>query len=240
MKTLKLLLATGVLSASCVLLSSFTDSTYQRNQPQNPSMQPQDSSNKAWYQADNNDSLGCDRFELNIFDQNDEHTLYNKYGYSRGDLHHIFKYTYDVNTVQTFRGNVNKVMRVRYPDGDCYVVVLLNTDSGDYLVNLGPVWFIDENGLVVNEGDSLQVRGSKVRMNGRYLIITSEIKKDGEILKFRDMQGTPSWGTHPNLGTPQEGIMLKKSWQSPSSPNPALQQQMNKVPVPSTPSNQGY
>lgn len=213
---MKRLMAAGILCTSSLFFFSFTDSSYQKNgmSTQNkPSTSTQDNATgDSWA-----DDCG-DRFELNIFDQNDQETLYSKYGYSRGDMHHIFKYGYDTKTVETFRGTVDKVMRARYPDGDCYVLLILKTDDGDYLVNLGPVWYIDENGLVVNEGDSLQVRGSKVRMNGRFLIISAEIKKDGEVLKFRDSQGQSTWGAQPSTAAPQ-----KNSSTAPTNPNRSYQ-----------------
>jgi len=233
MKKMKLMLTAGLLCTSTLLLSSFTDSTYQKNGSSSytgPGSNVNQQAHKnrgegSWYDTQSTNQPQ-DRFEINVFDQNDEQALYETYGYSRGDMHHVYKYNFDTKTVETFRGTVEKVMRAKYPDGNCYVLIILRADDGDYLVNLGPVWFIDENGLVINEGDTLQVRGSKVRMNGRYIVIAGEVKKDGEVLKFRDVQGQPTWGNQPGsssyLQQKKDGLEYGKkgsSWGSSSYNN---------------------
>lgn len=232
-----MLLAAAVMCTSSLMLSSFTDSSYQKTNPANPAS-PLNPTNPAysgtpattsvngktgggaWYDTNKVPTLAdkelCgDRFELNVFDQNDEQALYDKYGYSRGDMHHVFNYKFDINTVETFSGTVSKVMRARYPDGDCYVLIIISTDSGDYLVNVGPVWYIDQNSWVINEGDTIQLRGSKVRMNGRFLILVSEIKKNGEVLKFRDFQGNQAWTNRQDMSNsaiPKGMNMQTQGW----------------------------
>jgi hypothetical protein len=153
--------------------------------------------NNNWNQNRNNDHTSSDLTDINVFQKEDEENLYQEYGYSRGDLNYIYRYQYDVNSIDTIRGEVLKVMRVKYPDGDCYIVVLIRSDHGDVLINLGPVWYLDQNGIIVDEGDTLFVKGSKVRINGRYIFIAAELRSDGEYLRLRDVQGNPVWlNTH--------------------------------------------
>ncbi len=42
-------------------------------------------------------------------------------------------------------GKVSRVLRVKYPDGDCYLVLIVSTNTGNYLVNVGQVSYLDEN-----------------------------------------------------------------------------------------------
>lgn len=137
----------------------------------------------------------CSTSDLSVFQEEDEEQMYNGSGFSRGDIRNLFTYKYDPKSEMSVSGNVTKVARVQFPDNNCYLIAVVKTDSGDYLVNLGPVWFADENNVMIMEGDTLQIKGSKMRSNGRFVILGQEVKKNGQTLVLRNMSGNPQWGT---------------------------------------------
>lgn len=132
-----------------------------------------------------------------IFEQDDEKVIYSDYGFTRGDLSYLYDAHFDSAEVKNVSGEVTKVLRVQYPDNDCYLIALVETkaNKGAVAVNLGPIWYVEEKGFAINEGDSIQVTGSKLRVNGRYVLIATEVSKDGKSLKIRGEDGTPLWGS---------------------------------------------
>ena len=137
----------------------------------------------------------CSPMDLTVFEDKDEKQAYQMNGFSRGDMKYLYSYKYDPRTEVTINGRASKVLRVQYPDDDCYLVAIVKSDQGDFLVNLGPVWYADENNLIVVEGDNISIKGSKIKTNGRYIIIASELKKDDKSLTLRNQNGTAQWGT---------------------------------------------
>jgi|GEM_PF-5279051 hypothetical protein len=137
---------------------------------------------------------GCSTTDLSVFEEADEENVYGDHGFTRGDIKNLYVTKYDPKSEQTINGNVQKILRVQFPDGNCYFVAVIQMDTGTILVNLGPVWFADENNMVVNEGDQVQVVGSLIRTNGRYILIASQLKKDGQSLQLRNQSGSPQWG----------------------------------------------
>jgi len=135
--------------------------------------------------------------EINVYEQDDEKAAYNQNGFTRGDLIYLYNGKYDTSQVENVTGRVEQVFRVQYPDHDTYVIALIGTraNKGKIAVNLGPVWFMEENGLAINEDDSIQLTGAKMRTNGRYVLIASEVNNDGKSLHLRDKDGSALWGS---------------------------------------------
>lgn len=146
--------------------------------------------NKTW----NSKSNPLDTSDVNIFEQEDEKRIYTDYGFSRGDISYLYTAQFNPQNIQTLSGEVVDTIRVQYPDLDCYLIALVRSNNEQMAVNLGPVWFIDENNMTVDEGDDIQITGSRIRNNGRYVFIVSELTKNGDTLKIRDQSGTSLWG----------------------------------------------
>lgn len=137
----------------------------------------------------------CSTTDLSVFEEADEEGVYGDYGFTRGDMKNLFVSKYDSKSEQTINGNVLRILRVQFTDGNCYFIAVVQIDSGVILVNLGPVWFADENNIVINEGDAVQISGSMIRTNGRYILVGSQLKKDGQTLQLRNQTGSPQWGS---------------------------------------------
>lgn len=131
--------------------------------------------------------------DVELMENEDEQEMYNTYGYTRGDIYYIYRYKFDSNTMANLEGKVSRVLRVKYPDGDCYLVLIISTNSGNYLVNVGQVSYLDENRFTLEEGQTVQITGSKIRLNGRYIVIATKITRDGESVDLRNDQGQANW-----------------------------------------------
>lgn len=101
---------------------------------------------------------------------------------------------YDVDKVITFQGKVISLSVEESTRGGNYsVVVNVKTDTGIFETRLGPDWFIEENDFDIDEGDSVEVTGSKVNIDGRAVILAATVKNKGKVLKLRENDGTPLW-----------------------------------------------
>jgi hypothetical protein len=105
---------------------------------------------------------------------------------------------YDPKTVETVTGDVVRVDQVSRQGGQGRggghgVHVLLKTDQGDIPVHLGPSWYMEKQALQVAPNDKIEVRGSRVTVDGKPAIIAAEVKKGDQVLKLRDDNGVPLW-----------------------------------------------
>ena len=106
------------------------------------------------------------------------------------------KRVYDASTVETVRGEVLEVehLPAKYKGGRSGGVHLqLKTKKETIPVHLGPLWYVDKQGVEINKGDQVEVRGSRVKLGGETVIIAAEVKKSGATMKLRDQQGLPLW-----------------------------------------------
>jgi len=60
-------------------------------------------------------------------------------------------------------------------------------------VYLGPADFIKGFGVTFAKGDRIHVFGSKVKFDGRFLILAKEVRRDSVTLYLRDAQGKAYW-----------------------------------------------
>lgn len=101
---------------------------------------------------------------------------------------------YNPKTVTTVKGVVELVEQMAPATGMSYGIHLdLKTASGTLSVHLGPAWFIERQDIKIEEGDTIQVKGSKIKYEGVPTIIAAELKKGNRVLKLRDKNGFPVW-----------------------------------------------
>ena len=101
---------------------------------------------------------------------------------------------YDSKTVETVTGEVVKVDRItpmRGMSGGVHLVV--KTDKGDVSVHLGPQWYLENQDVKIEPKDKVEIKGSRVTMQGQPALIAAEVKKGDEVLKLRDDAGIPLW-----------------------------------------------
>jgi hypothetical protein len=74
------------------------------------------------------------------------------------------------------------------------VHVLMRTEGDATLsVHLGPAWFVDNQELVIQPGDTLEVTGSRVIVDGAPALIARTVASGEEELVLRDQAGFPMW-----------------------------------------------
>jgi hypothetical protein len=111
---------------------------------------------------------------------------------------------YDPKTVETVSGKIARIERLPSGGGTGGVHLVLETDAGaTYAVHLGPAWYVDRQDTKLAAGDRIQVRGSRLTMDGRPVILAATVTKGERTLVLRDDTGVPKWsggGRGPRRG----------------------------------------
>ena len=104
---------------------------------------------------------------------------------------------YDVKTETTIRGTVESVDTVttggggRCCPGGTHLMV--KTDKETLAVHVGPTAYLAEKGITPAKGDTLEILGSRVTMDGASVVIARQIKKGDNTWTLRDASGRPLW-----------------------------------------------
>lgn len=99
---------------------------------------------------------------------------------------------YNPATETTLKGTVEAVTQpTRGRMMGTHITVKAGEESRE--VMLGPSRFIAGKGFSFAKGDSVDVTGSKVTMDGKEHVIAREVVKDGKTLTLRDKNGVPEW-----------------------------------------------
>lgn len=102
---------------------------------------------------------------------------------------------YNTQTIVTISGDVKSVQRVTPESGKSYdVYLIVQTTDAPMEVYLGPGWYIDSRDIKIREGDTVEVKGSKVNYKGEPSIIAAVVTRGADVLVLRDTSnGTPAW-----------------------------------------------
>lgn len=107
---------------------------------------------------------------------------------------------FDPKTVSTFNGNVVSVQKFTYVTRPVpYIQFILQTDSGEYVVEVGPEWILEVNGTLLVPREEVEVIGSVIERGNTKIIVASQIKKGNIRIKLRANDGSPLWGGQRNL-----------------------------------------
>lgn len=102
---------------------------------------------------------------------------------------------FDPKTVITLTGEVLELKRMEHDHGLVGVHVMLKADPEPLEAHLGPACFVDKLGLQIVKGQSVTVKGSKVKTMRGPALLTQEITLNGKTITLRDAEGRPEWGT---------------------------------------------
>lgn len=102
---------------------------------------------------------------------------------------------YNPATEAVFKGTVEEVRDRQCPvsGGMGAHVILKQADGTTIEVHLAPSKFVKEYELVFNQGDQIEVTGSKVNFEGVDTIFAREVKRGNDVFVFRDKDGNPVW-----------------------------------------------
>ncbi len=116
---------------------------------------------------------------------------------------------YNPQTVETVTGEVTAVFRGTGGRRQQGMHINLKTDKETIPVSLGPAFYLETEKFQINQGDKLEVKGSRIDQ----VIVAGEVKKGDQVLKLRDDQGRPLWSRgSQNLRSKEfKGKMTKPS-----------------------------
>jgi hypothetical protein len=102
---------------------------------------------------------------------------------------------WDAKTVATVNGEVVSVDKYTPGrGGTSYGLRLtLKTDKETLPLILGPAWYVEQQHFTIAAKDQVEVKGSRLSIQGQPTIIAQEIKKGDKVLKLRDDKGAPLW-----------------------------------------------
>jgi len=102
---------------------------------------------------------------------------------------------YDPKTVETLKGEITSVDIITAGAMDIPGRVILNlkTAKETVMVYVGPEWYVEQQGIKLVAGDQVEVKGSRVSMEGKPYIIPNYVKKNDRMLNLRDDTGMPAW-----------------------------------------------
>lgn len=102
---------------------------------------------------------------------------------------------YNPKTVEKLDGKIESIEKVTAGRMDipARVLLKLKTAKETVTVYLGPDWYLEKQELKLSPGDYIQVRGSRITMDDKPVILPNEIIKNSKVAKFWDDQGSPSW-----------------------------------------------
>jgi len=102
---------------------------------------------------------------------------------------------WDARTVETVKGDVVAVEEyVPGRGGTAYGLRLtVRTDKETIPVVLGPAAYVQEQHFKFEPKDALEIKGSRMSVQGQSILIAAEVTKEGKRLKLRGEAGTPLW-----------------------------------------------
>jgi hypothetical protein len=102
---------------------------------------------------------------------------------------------YDPKTIETLKGEIASVDIITAGRMDIPGRVILNlkTAKETVMVYLGPEWYMKQQEVKLVAGDQVEVKGSRVSMEGKPYIIPNYVKKNDRMLNLRDDTGMPLW-----------------------------------------------
>jgi hypothetical protein len=93
-------------------------------------------------------------------------------------------------------GRVMQVLSEHFESEDhpAMAVVLESKMGNRVYVHLGPVWYLERQGLEIFPGDSVEVKGRyRTMQSGELQVIAHEAIKGDHVLVLRDSDGRPVW-----------------------------------------------
>jgi hypothetical protein len=100
---------------------------------------------------------------------------------------------YNPQTETTINGVVENVNQEQGRRGKSGTHIMLKTQNGVEEVHVGPTYFLTGQGLSFTKGESVEVTGSKTKVNGEDAFIARDVKKAGKSYVLRNSAGKPMW-----------------------------------------------
>lgn len=96
---------------------------------------------------------------------------------------------YDKSSEAKVKGVIDEVKT----DADNTVHVVLKNDKGTLDVMVAPEKFLKEMEVTFAKGDTIEVLGSQLTVNGAPMLLAREVNRNGDIMVMRDEHGKAVW-----------------------------------------------
>jgi len=104
----------------------------------------------------------------------------------------LFKY--NPNSVQTFEGDILSVQKYHFVNRPTsHTQFILHTQSGNKIVEVGPEWYIEAEGVNLAPSDRVSVTGSVMQKGAKTYIVAKSLRSKDLELHLRDEAGLPLW-----------------------------------------------
>ena len=100
---------------------------------------------------------------------------------------------YDPKTETTVSGVVDEVQTLPGKGANTGTHLVVKSEKGMVEVHVGPTAYLSSKGFSFAKGDSVEVLGSKVVLDGKDALIAREVKSSGKTLTLRNAAGKPMW-----------------------------------------------
>lgn len=100
---------------------------------------------------------------------------------------------YDSKTEETITGEIVSITQVAHGQGQGGMHISVKTDKETITVHLGPIRYLEDQGLNLAAKDKVEIKGSRVTLNNRAVILAAEVKKADKTIKLRNANGLPLW-----------------------------------------------
>jgi hypothetical protein len=99
-----------------------------------------------------------------------------------------------VADLQTAEGRITEVVYLPGAAPDSGMVeVRLQSAGQSQLIRLAPVGFLKRGGLLLREGDTLNITGFTVAGMEGDILVATELRQGNKTLSLRDTRGRPAW-----------------------------------------------
>lgn len=71
--------------------------------------------------------------------------------------------------------------------------LILKTDKATLPVILGPGWYTEPQHFAFAPRDQVEIKGSRITIQGEPTLIAAQVNQGGKILRLRDNRGFPLW-----------------------------------------------
>lgn len=102
---------------------------------------------------------------------------------------------FNPQTVATVKGVVVAAPVIKKDSIPEMIHFTLKTDRESLTVVLGPNWFMARQNWQLALLDRLEVKGSRLLLEGKPALVAQEVKKGPQVMNFRDDQGAPLWSS---------------------------------------------
>jgi len=100
---------------------------------------------------------------------------------------------FDAKAVTTIQGEVADIQRIAGRRGHEGIHLTVATGSENLAVRLGPDFYVDGQSLQLAKGDKVEVKGSRITIDGQPAMIAQEMRRGDQVLALRDANGVPLW-----------------------------------------------